>query len=87
MIGGGNPYIEKAVQGSKVLFFFYSTNNQILTHNLVYTVCKARGQDPRIALKLEGLANAEENAKVVQVDYRSIDMSTVFRCRFVSLNN
>lgn len=25
------------------------------------------------------MANAQENAKVVQVDYRSIDMSTVFR--------
>jgi hypothetical protein len=57
-------------------FFFNSTNSHyhILTHNLVHTACKARGQDPRIALKLEGLANAEENAKVVQVDYRSIDM-------------
>ncbi|KAF1800584.1 S-adenosyl-L-methionine-dependent methyltransferase [Mucor lusitanicus] len=44
--------------------------------NGIHMACRARGQDPRIALQLEKLVAANENAKVIQTDYRSIDMTS-----------
>ncbi|CAO3649558.1 unnamed protein product [Mucor hiemalis] len=44
--------------------------------NGIHSACKARGQDPRIALQLERMVSENENAEVIQVDYRSIDMTS-----------
>lgn len=58
---------------------FLNTTKKNITDKMnliiVHSACRARGQDPRIALQLERLVAANENAQVVQVDYRSIDMS------------
>ncbi|KAI8090927.1 S-adenosyl-L-methionine-dependent methyltransferase [Gilbertella persicaria] len=45
-------------------------------HGLVHIACAARGQDPRIAIKLDSLLAANDNIKVVQTDYRSVDMAS-----------
>ncbi|ORE20874.1 hypothetical protein BCV71DRAFT_241986 [Rhizopus microsporus] len=52
--------------------------NEILrvTKPGVHSACKARGQDPRIALQLEKLVSENKQATSVQSDYRSVDMAS-----------
>lgn len=82
MTGGGNKAIEKALTGSKFFTLFKNRFDErfilILNTILVHVACRARGQDPRIALQLERIVSENDNTKIMQVDYRSIDMSKSF---------
>ncbi|KAG1180551.1 hypothetical protein G6F70_001663 [Rhizopus microsporus] len=61
-----------------VEFDLKMTGNEIVQQVLtgIHSACKARGQDPRIALQLEKLVSENKQATSVQSDYRSVDMAS-----------
>lgn len=68
----GNEIVQQVLTGSKSRTLPLNCIFNCIT--TVHSACKARGQDPRIALQLGKLVSENKQATSVQSDYRSVDM-------------
>lgn len=68
-------------KAKKSLYRFSMTCNDLhylilyINHSIVFSVCQARGQNPRIAMEMEKIFMENNNVKIIQSECRSCNTS------------
>ncbi|EIE90877.1 hypothetical protein RO3G_15588 [Rhizopus delemar RA 99-880] len=76
------PVLEIPDKAKKSLYRFSMTCNDLhylilyINHSIVFSVCQARGQNPRIAMEMEKIFMENNNVKIIQSECRSCNTNT-----------